>query len=137
MPKRTRPKPGGRQAGPESFEAALRRLEEIVARLERAEAPLEATLALYEEGVKLTRYCQEQLRAAERKVELLEDKHGELRARPFPVEGTASEADDDTEDGDENEHGEDDEAAEDEGENGGSEDGDDEGETRRGSDTLF
>lgn len=66
-----------------TFEAALEKLEAIVERLERAEAPLEQALAFYEEGVALSRFCSEQLKYAERKVELLEDQNGELTGRPF------------------------------------------------------
>jgi len=66
-----------------SFEQALKRLEDIVSQLEGAEAPLEQALALYEEGVGLARFCSRQLKAAERKVELLEDKNNELRGRSF------------------------------------------------------
>lgn len=66
-----------------SFEKALERLEDIVSQLESAEAPLEKALALYEEGVGLARFCSEQLKAAERRVELLEDKGGTLRGRPL------------------------------------------------------
>jgi exodeoxyribonuclease VII small subunit len=66
-----------------SFEKALHRLEEIVGSLEQADAPLDKALGLYEEGVKLARLCAKQLQAAERRVEILEDKNGELRARPL------------------------------------------------------
>jgi exodeoxyribonuclease VII small subunit len=66
-----------------SFEKALHRLEEIVSQLEQADAPLDKALGLYEEGVKLARSCSRQLQAAERRVEILEDKNGELRGRPL------------------------------------------------------
>jgi exodeoxyribonuclease VII small subunit len=66
-----------------SFEQALHRLEEIVTQLEGAEVPLERALKLYEEGVGLARRCAEQLQAAERRVEILEDEGGRLRGRPF------------------------------------------------------
>ncbi len=69
---------------PPSFEAALHRLEEIVSQLEHAEAPLEKALRMYEEGVRLAAYCSQQLREAERRVEILEDKNGRLSSRPFP-----------------------------------------------------
>lgn len=66
-----------------NFEEALHRLEELVSQLERAEAPLETALALYEEGVGLARFCSQQLKAAERRVEILEDKNGRMESRPF------------------------------------------------------
>ncbi|MCK5218916.1 exodeoxyribonuclease VII small subunit [bacterium] len=66
-----------------NFEEALHRLEELVSQLEHAEAPLETALALYEEGVGLARFCSRQLKAAERRVEILEDKNGRMESRPF------------------------------------------------------
>ena len=69
-----------------SFEKALHRLEEIVSQLEQADAPLDKALGLYEEGVKLARLCSRQLQAAERRVEILEDKNGELHGRPLADE---------------------------------------------------
>ena len=84
MPK---PTPGKKSktagAEPVSFESALHRLEAIVTQLEQADAPLEQALTLYEEGVRLARFCSEQLKAAERRVEILEDKNGTLRPAPF------------------------------------------------------
>jgi len=54
-----------------SFEATLRRLGEIVERLEGGELPLEDSLRLFEEGVRLTRSAQARLDAAEKRVEEL------------------------------------------------------------------
>ncbi len=69
------------------FEAALARLEEIVAELERGDLPLEQSLKLFEEGIKLSRLCSKRLEEAERKVEiLLKDQNGEIRAEPFEEE---------------------------------------------------
>jgi exodeoxyribonuclease VII small subunit len=62
-----------------SFEAALKQLEEIVQRLERGELPLEESLKLYEEGIRLSRLCHAKLEEAEGKIELLmKDARGEL-----------------------------------------------------------
>lgn len=70
-------------AEPDSFEAALARLEALVARLERGELPLEDALATFEEGVGLTRRLGEQLVSAERRVEeLIRDGAG-LVTRPL------------------------------------------------------
>ncbi len=67
-----------------NFEAALARLEEIVKKLETGDLPLEQSLKLFEEGVKLSRLCNKRLEEAERKVEiLLKDKAGNIVARPF------------------------------------------------------
>ncbi len=54
-----------------SFEEALRRLEEIVSRLEMGDLSLEESLALYELGQKLARTCGRQLEAATLRVEQL------------------------------------------------------------------
>ncbi len=51
-----------------NFEQAMTRLEEIVAALERGEAPLEQSLSLFEEGSKLLRQCTGMLDKAEQKV---------------------------------------------------------------------
>jgi exodeoxyribonuclease VII small subunit len=62
-----------------SFEAALKQLEEIVQRLERGELPLEESLHLYEEGIRLSRLCHAKLEEAEGKIELLmKDARGDL-----------------------------------------------------------
>ncbi len=48
-----------------SYEQALKRLEEIVAQLEKDETPLEESLKLYEESMALVKYCEEKLRKIE------------------------------------------------------------------------
>ncbi len=66
------------------FEAALGRLQEIVKELETGELPLEQSLKLFEEGIKLSRICNKRLEEAERRVEiLLKDKAGNIVAKPF------------------------------------------------------
>ncbi|MDR0818643.1 MAG: exodeoxyribonuclease VII small subunit [Oscillospiraceae bacterium] len=54
-----------------TFEQSLARLEEIVRALERGDAPLDAALALFEEGTALVRGCSKQLDEAEQKITLL------------------------------------------------------------------
>ena len=54
-----------------SFEAALAELEGLVEQMETGELSLEASLAAFERGVKLTRHCQAALQAAELKVKVL------------------------------------------------------------------
>lgn len=54
-----------------TFEASLEKLQVAVKRLESGELSLEEALKQFEEGVKLTRACQEYLSAAEKKVEIL------------------------------------------------------------------
>jgi exodeoxyribonuclease VII small subunit len=68
-----------------TFEGSLKRLEEIVAQLEGNTLDLEQSLEIFEEGVKLVRFCSGRLDAAERRIDvLLADKEGHLRAEPFP-----------------------------------------------------
>lgn len=54
-----------------SFEAALERLEGIVRKLEAGELSLDASLAAFEEGVKLSGFCHRRLDEVEKKVQLL------------------------------------------------------------------
>ena len=62
---------------PKSFEASLEGLEEIVQQLEGGDLPLEKSLELFEQGIKLSRQCQERLSQAERRIEvLLRDNQG-------------------------------------------------------------
>ena len=52
-----------------SFEDALQRLEQIVQKLESGQAPLEESIALYEEGARLKAHCETRLKAAQLRVE--------------------------------------------------------------------
>src|SRR5256714_14802539 len=66
-----------REARADSFESQLSALEKIVRELERGDWPLEESLKLFEEGVRLSRECQERLNQAERRIEvLLRDSEG-------------------------------------------------------------
>jgi len=71
-----------------SFEAAIKRLTEIVQQLERGELPLEESLRLFEEGVKLSRVSQTRLDAAEKRVEqlLAVDAQGVPRTAAFATD---------------------------------------------------
>ena len=51
------------------FEAAIAELETIVKKLEEGDLPLEQSLALYERGVQLSRFCHARLEEAERRIE--------------------------------------------------------------------
>jgi exodeoxyribonuclease VII small subunit len=74
-----------------AFEAALEQLQNTVKKLESGELTLEQSLQQFEEGVRLTRICQEQLSAAEKRVEILmkvgTSESGEPKAelQPFPT----------------------------------------------------
>lgn len=78
------PEPGDAADAP-SFEASAERLQTIVEQLESGELPLERSLELFEEGVKVARDAQARLDAAEKRVEELlgVDEDGRARTRPF------------------------------------------------------
>jgi len=60
-----------------SFEEALKRIEEIVKGLEEKDLDLEKALALYEEGMALIHYCEEKIKQARSRVEvILKSKEG-------------------------------------------------------------
>jgi len=63
------------------FEAAIAELESIVKKLEDGDLALEPSLALYERGVQLSRFCHARLEDAERRIEILNDR-GEPKAAP-------------------------------------------------------
>ncbi|MBN1475471.1 exodeoxyribonuclease VII small subunit [Candidatus Sumerlaeota bacterium] len=70
--------------GQPSFEKALERLEEIVEKLEDPDVTLDQTLALFQEGKRLSDLCRERLAEAEQRVSrLLEDAEGKLRLEDF------------------------------------------------------
>ena len=60
------------------FEAAIAELETIVKKLEEGDLALEKSLELYERGVQLSRFCHTRLEAAEKRIEILNER-GELR----------------------------------------------------------
>ncbi len=71
-----------------SLEAAMARLEEIVSEMEGEKLPLDKSLKLYEEGIGLVARCSEELEAAKRKIQILQQsKDGEIEIVTVP-EGT-------------------------------------------------
>ena len=71
----------------QKFETAMKRLEEIVAKMEAGGLSLEDSLKLFEEGIKLSRVLAKRLEDAERRVEqLVKDGDGGLKTIPFPEE---------------------------------------------------
>jgi exodeoxyribonuclease VII small subunit len=67
-----------------NFEKDLKKLEDIVARLEEGDVPLNESMKLFEEGVKLSRLCSTRLDKAEKKIEIITaDKNGNITAKPF------------------------------------------------------
>lgn len=80
-----------------TFEKALADLEEIVAKLEKGGISLNESLALFEKGVKMSRFLRTELDKAERKVEiLLKDEKGKLKAEEFEAETDEGEDDNDS-----------------------------------------
>ena len=80
---------------PKTFESSLEELERIVRQLEQGELTLEKSLELFEQGVKLSRDCQERLSQAERRIEILmQDNQGRASVRPFDPESELSAATD-------------------------------------------
>jgi exodeoxyribonuclease VII small subunit len=54
-----------------TFEAALARLQQIVSAMENAQTPLDESLSMFEEGVRLVKLCNEKLDHAEQQVKIL------------------------------------------------------------------
>lgn len=66
------------------FEQAMARLEAIVAELEKGDLPLDESLKIFEEGIRLSKNCLKVLEEAERKIEVLvQDKNGKKQLRAF------------------------------------------------------
>ena len=66
----------------EKFEDALSKLEKIVSKLEEEEISLEESLKFFEEGIRLSRFCNQKLDEVEKRVEiLLKDKEGAFKSR--------------------------------------------------------
>jgi len=79
-----------------TFEKALAELEQIVAKLEKGGISLNESLALFEKGVKMSRFLRAELDKAERKVEiLLKDDKGNLKAEDFDTEDAGDEGGED------------------------------------------
>lgn len=63
------------------FESAIAELDTIVKRMEEGDLTLEKSMELYERGLQLSRFCHSTLEAAERRIEILNER-GELKAAP-------------------------------------------------------
>jgi len=70
---------------PASFEDAMAELEKLVARMEAGELPLEASVAAYQRGSELVRFCAAQLDRVDSQVKVLE---GDM-LRPFAADGAS------------------------------------------------
>lgn len=68
----------------QNFEESLKKLEAIVAQMERGDIPLDDLVKLFEEGSKLAEQCKQQLADAEGKVEILiKQRNGAMKREPF------------------------------------------------------
>lgn len=73
-----------------NFEASLQQLEQLVQQMEQGNLSLEESMQAFEQGVALTRQCQQALDAAEQKVQvLMQDAEGRLQEQPFVNSSTA------------------------------------------------
>jgi exodeoxyribonuclease VII small subunit len=68
------------------FEASLKELETLVETMEKGDLSLEDSLSHFERGVQLSRTCQQALKDAEQKVEILMQKSGHDAIEPFDSE---------------------------------------------------
>lgn len=73
---------------PPSFEASLAELERVVKELEKGDLPLEQSLTLFENGMRLSADCKRQLEEAETRVEILMKRGAEMAPVPFNPEKT-------------------------------------------------
>jgi exodeoxyribonuclease VII small subunit len=75
------------------FERAMARLEAIVGELEKGDLPLDESLKIFEEGIRLSKNCLKVLEDAERKVEVLvQDKNGKKRIHAFSPDDETDES---------------------------------------------
>ncbi len=76
-----------KQENNKDFETSLKQLEQIVSDLENGDLPLEQSIKTFEEGVKLTKHCQNLLSKAELKIQkLVESKDGSIDLEAFEDE---------------------------------------------------
>jgi len=79
----TKKAPSAKQ--PASFEEAMAELKQLVARMEAGELPLDASVAAYQRGAELVKFCAEQLDRVEAQVKVLE---GDM-LKPFAADAGA------------------------------------------------
>lgn len=68
------------------FESALTRLEEITEDLESGEKSLEESISLFTEGLDISKFCDEKLSEAEKKIKIITETNGELIEEDFETE---------------------------------------------------
>ncbi|ARI77102.1 exodeoxyribonuclease VII small subunit [Halobacillus mangrovi] len=67
-----------------SFEQAMDQLEDLVEKLETGEVPLEKAIQYYQEGMKLSKVCNEKLGNVEKQMQQIMNEHGEFE--PFSIQ---------------------------------------------------
>lgn len=71
-----------------TFEEAMKRMEDIVCQLEDGDLPLTQSLELFEEGVRLYKYCVQKLEEAEGRISvILQDSEGNIQKLKLDMEG--------------------------------------------------
>jgi exodeoxyribonuclease VII small subunit len=76
----------------QTFESAMKRLEQIVEAMESDQLPLEDLIVRYEEGIRLVQVCETKLKTAEKKIEVITRKaQGKPELTPFEPEQHANE----------------------------------------------
>jgi exodeoxyribonuclease VII small subunit len=83
------PKKPASEPASASFESAMAELDQLVAKMESGELPLEASVAAYQRGSELVQYCAAQLERVEKQVKVLE---GDM-LKPFAAEDEDEEED--------------------------------------------
>lgn len=76
-----------------SFEESLKQLETIIGKLEKGDLPLEESVRLFEEGIRLSNACKANIETAEGKVQiLLKQKDGSIKTEPLSTKTTPNKA---------------------------------------------
>lgn len=69
-----------------SFEEQIEKLENIVKELEKGDLNLDDSVAKFEEGIKISKECNEILETAEKKITILVNQNGEIKEEKFETE---------------------------------------------------
>ncbi len=78
---------------PPSFEIAITRLEQLVEEMDSANLPLQDLITRYEEGVQLVKVCEERLKEAEKRIEIItRNAAGKPELAEFEPEGKTTAA---------------------------------------------
>ncbi len=75
----------------QTFEEAMKQLEQIVQELESGDLPLEKAILKYEEGVRLSRFCSEKLDETEKRITILQNQEEKVLEKPFIQENESEE----------------------------------------------